>query len=204
MSSGRERGTRRTMAVALGLSAAVHAAAFAWLAFPIQPLEKGPRLTHDKGSAPDVKLVVLREESVAPVVVTDAAAGPAGGAGTPSRAAAPLRSPPAAASPVSARGESPLVLAAADTLRRSDVAPIPAATVTPVAVAGPVAAEAGATQPAPVHVPGSAASAKGRGAGSSQGSGGVGVSVGHGGIGIKIGGGRKRHPPRGMPGRGRW
>jgi hypothetical protein len=198
----RDRRTRRVFLVALGISAAAHVAALAWLGLPV-------RLAQPRAAA-FVMLPPLAERLVVPVPETPvhataaAAATSAGGAGQPGAAAAPQQGAPAAAAPRALAGE-PLALAAAvDSFPTLEIAPLPAVETAAVAVAETAPAAAGAAEPAPTYVPGAAAAAKSRGAGSSAGSAGAGVSVGHGGITIKTGGGRKRHPPRGMPGRGRW
>jgi hypothetical protein len=141
----------------------------------------------------------------------------AGGAGLPGLAdAAPPRPAPQAATPDATVAPRPvageqLTLAALDSAVNAEPMAQPAAETAPVVVAAlPAGESAGAGQAAqpaapaaPAHVPGSAARAKGGGV--SAGSGGSGASGGFGGITIKVGGGGpKKHPPRGMPGRGRW
>jgi hypothetical protein len=203
----RQRSSRRTLYVALGISAAFHAAAFAFLAMPIRvPAAKAPAV---------VLLPPLAEP--APVVPIPAAAesqpAASGGGANPS---ASVRAAVESGTPVEAVTRNAeavvpasLALATDDSLAVVDALPGATADEAPVetvvAVAdGPHAAAAAAAE---AYTPGSVGNAKARWAGTTNGAS-ASPSAGRG-IGITIGGpkrhparGPKRHPPRGNPGRG--
>lgn len=213
----RNRSSRRTSLVALGVSAAIHAAVLLWVALPVPELSApAERLTLLPPLAEPVLLEIAAVTPAAPATA-QATVAEAGGAGMPGAVdAAPPRpvsqavAPEAAAAPRPVAGEQ-FTLAALDSLTNAEPMAQPVTEPAPVVVAtlpaGEVAGAGQAAQPAapagPAHVPGSARRAKGGGA--SAGSGGSTASGGFGGITIKIGGGGpKRHPPRGMPGGARW
>jgi hypothetical protein len=213
----RNRSSRRTTFAALGVSGALHVAALLWVTLPVPELSAPadrlalmPRLSEP---------VLLDFAAVTPTVavVAPATAAEAGGAGMPGATdAAPPRPAPQAAAPEAPVAPRPVAgeqftLAALDSLANADRIAQPVVEPEPLVVAalpeGALAGSGHAAEPtapaAPAHVPGSAARAKGGGA--KAGAGGSGDSGGFGGITIKIGGGGpKKHPPRGMPGRGRW
>lgn len=209
--SERNRNSRKVFIVALTISIGAHAAALLWSGLPIR--------THERAAPalallppPAEPIMLIPPENTAQPVTTAAAIADGGGAGTSGGASAPPAPLPATTTDRATLRPTPAerpTLAAADSAR-SDVVPVIQVAVTPLAVAElpeETAASSDVAQaaaPATTHIPGSAARAKQGGAGANPGSGGAGVSVGKGGITIAIGGGRKRHPPRGMPGRGRW
>jgi hypothetical protein len=213
MAPQRQRESRRILGIGLAVSALAHAAALAWLGLPIRvPAERASIAVVAATAEP--LLVLLPQVEITPALAAAAAA--AGGSGTGVDGGAPARPSPdlgapaeratPAARPVTAES---IVLAGVDSARMAEPLPLPAVASTPVvALAQPVGAppEATSTQPAarPAHTPGSVGSAKDRWAGAAPGSAGAGSNDGRGGITIGTKrGGVKRHPPLGVPSRGR-
>jgi hypothetical protein len=209
----RNRSSRRVTFVALGISGAVHVAALLLVTLPAPELPApAERLAL---MSPLVQPVMLELETVtAPVTAVVAPVADAGGASEGGAAEmAPPRPVPQSPAPDEVVAPRPVAgeqftLAALDSTTFAALPAQPAAVTAPVVIAtapaGESATEGQSAQPAaPRHIPGSAAKAKG--GGKSAGSAGAGESDGFGGITIKIGGGgKKKHPPRGTPGRGRW
>jgi hypothetical protein len=210
----RNRSSRRTSFVAIAVSGALHVAVLLWLRLPgpqvATPAER-LALLPPLSEAVMLQVEVVTQRSAPAAQSATAEAGGAGEAGPV--AAAPRQVTPQPVTPDAAVSLRPvpgeqLALAALDSLVNTDVTAQPVAETAPAVVATLPAGESGegqAAQPAPAapaHIPGSAARAKGGGV--SPGSGGSGKNGGLGGITIKVGGGPKKHPPRGMPGRGRW
>lgn len=205
----RNRASRRALYAGLGISAAGHVAALAWLALPVTPIERKAPMVASVAPVAIRELIRLPDPTKPPPEHTTQTESAAGGAGEAGASSAPPASAPSAPAPepvIASASEGRADLAVVDTV----YAPAPAAAPVTVALgrhpAEPddkVEPQAGAAATMPVHRPGSAARAKGGGAGSNPGLSGAGVDIGRGGITIRTGPKRhpKRHPPRRIPGR---
>jgi hypothetical protein len=205
--SEQHRSTRKILVLGLAISAVAHAAALAWLALPIRGLPESPAtiaiLTPLAEPIPVVPIVPV---AVTPLSAASASGGAGAAGGAPARPAPESAAPVENATPVERPAESEVkTLAVADSLPIREVAPLVPVQSEPVVVAAlPERAPTATTNLPAVHTPGSVGGAKDRWAGTLPGTAGAGATSGKGGVGVTVGRpGTKRHPPIGLPGRGR-